>query len=143
MKRLHELSPSLEATELLAALTRLGPNYLELGLSAMREASWRRLGRADALQLAVSAMVRQIQEDMSERIVLVPVPVTPQAKWKTIYDDGEQLCTECGEPMVEGDAPPGWKALWRCTNGRCPVDWVRTRTPPPGPCVAEPMEDSS
>ena len=31
MKRLHELSPSLEAAELLAALTRLGPNYLELG----------------------------------------------------------------------------------------------------------------
>ena len=95
MKRLHELSPSLEAAELLAALTQLGPNYLELGLSAVREASWRRLSREDALQLAVTAMVRQIQEDMATRVVLRPAPVTPQPKWREIYDDGER---PAGEP---------------------------------------------
>jgi hypothetical protein len=104
MKRLHELSPSIEAAELLTALTRLGPNYLELGLSAMREASWRRLGQADALQLAVTAMVRQIQEDLSSRVVLVPVPVTPQSRdWRPIYD-GTDTRGELGDLPAD---PPG------------------------------------
>lgn len=99
MKRPHELSPRTEAAGTLAALTRLGPRYLESGLAAMREASRRHLGAEDRLQSAVAAMVREIGNDMRARTEATgskrtgpppagapPIP-PPAAPWKKTYGD--------------------------------------------------------